>query len=227
MPDNDEVKAILALYASLCSEIISRHQDRYRFITLSLPITAALGVFFTLSPQVVSEHKKLLVLALAPIPFIASMGLILKEHQYINMRDWYLRDVLWPRIEELTGVKKQELHWLGWNEFESLQMGRSEGLPRRKERLWVFGILGLFDYSIPGIFAAGGIAAYWVFYKDLSDHWSYYWINMIAGTNTLLFITVVLLATWLRVKEQKWYPSIKELRSSEKTKLKGEKAMPL
>jgi len=149
-----EVRTLLALYASICAEMLWRHQERYRLLAQSLVITAVLGAFFAAPPWIVDYQIKILALSIVPLPYVAIMGLILKEHQYINMRDWYFRVVLWPRLASLIFESGNAFPWLVWHEFEARQTGRVSGFPGRKRRLMVFLFLEIFDYAVPALFAS-------------------------------------------------------------------------
>jgi hypothetical protein len=213
-----EIQILQALYSSICSEMLWRHQERYRLNTPSLIITGALGTFFSLPEYIVNSDRKLFVLALAPFPYITIMGLILKEHLYINMRDWYFRDVLWPRLGELIFGKGQKLPWMVWHEFEARQLGREEGFEKRWRRFFVFMVLGAFDYSIPGIFALGGVIAYWQFHNPLCNSLLDIWANRIWLINTLFLGFMLGLIVLLRLQEQGLFAKVPESFKSEPPK---------
>jgi len=107
----------------------------------------------------VSFEAKVLILAFVPSAYLVIVRLMLKEHQYINMRDRYLGVVVRPAFERLAGHR---FSWWGWNEFEGKQMGRRSGLPGRWQRLMTFSFLDPFDYAIPFLIVGLSLLGYYL-----------------------------------------------------------------
>ncbi len=201
-----EAQYLLAEYQSVCTEMNRRHSERYRFIALSLIMLGIAGAFFGLAKEIVDPSVKILALAIVPFPFISVMALILKEHQYINMRDCYLEVVLRPRLEQLAIEPDKHFSWPGWQEFEHKQMGRQTGLPRRWSRFASFMFLEVFDYGIPFIFAVASLGAYWFSRHQLLGHPLLIFVDILAVTNIVILFFLSCLICILRLMEQHWYP---------------------
>ncbi len=201
-----EVQYLLAEHQSVCTEMNWRHSEHYRFIALSLIMLGVAGAFFGLAKEIVDPSVKILALAIVPFPFISVMALILKEHQYINMRDCYLEVVLRPRLEQLAIEPDKHFSWLGWQEFEHKQMGRQAGLQQQLQRFIIFMFLEIFDYGIPGLFAFGSLAVYQISRNQIITHDLISFADVFAIVNLLLLCLVVFIIIMLRFMEQQWYP---------------------
>ena len=201
---NDEVEVLLAIHASVTAEMNRRHGERYKFHALSFLLLGATGALIGVNSQYVPVEVKAWIFAVAPLSFSIIIGLMLKEHQYINMRDRYIETELRPRLQELVAPSRN-FSWLGWEEFEHKQMGRHPGLPRARQRFVVFTILDILDYAIPSLLVATSLVAYVLMRNNITTVYRG-WTDCIALFSALIFVIIFVLMLWLRTVEQRWYP---------------------
>ncbi len=204
-----ELEVLLSIHGSVATEIGRRHGDRYKLQAASLILLGIIGSLLGTDPGFVPGAAKAWILSLGPFAFSAIFASMLKEHQYIGMRDRYLENELRPRIEAIAS-DSGKFSWMSWEEFEHKQMGRQSGFQNARERFLVFALLGVSDYAIPSLLVLASLTGYLTNRQSIcSDLWL---SDIVCSIGVVVFLFLALLMLRLRFVEQQWFPERTKLR---------------
>jgi hypothetical protein len=210
-------KVLLTQFEVISDDISSRYSERYKIHALSITALGTLAVVMNVPLTLVPLQVKLFLLLFLPFLSTVIMMLMLKEHQYINMRDSYIEQVIWPQIKSQSTTP---LDWQLWQQFEQAQMGRTSNAPKRWRKWSVFALLGAADYALPAFVTVAALVGYVLLSVRQSAEIEPFLLFLqliLFGCNALLFFVVCGITACLRFQGQTWFLLHQE--SSTETKL--------